>query len=117
EQSKKLTLTSRAFYTNTLGEFEQYMSEAFGYDKVLPMNSGAEGVESAIKLCRKWAYQVKGVKENEAKIITCANNFHGRTTSIISFSTDPPSTKNFGPLTQGFITIPYNDLNALQKVL
>ncbi len=117
DQASVLTLTSRAFYNNLLGEFEQYITKLFGYDKVLPMNSGAEAVETAIKLCRKWAYEVKGIEKDKAKIITCKENFHGRTTSIISFSTDPSSVNNFGPITPGFISIPFNDLNALRTAL
>jgi ornithine--oxo-acid transaminase len=117
EQAKILTLTSRAFYNNKLGPYEKFITEFFGYDKVLPMNSGAEADETAIKLCRKWAYQKKGVPQNEAKIIVCENNFHGRTTTIISFSTDPDAYTDFGPYTPGFITIPYNDLNALENAL
>lgn len=117
EQSSILTLTSRAFYNNQLGLFEEYITGLFNYDKVLPMNSGAEAVETAIKLCRKWAYEVKGIKNNHAKIITCSENFHGRTTGIISFSTDSSSTNNFGPLSPGFVTIPYNDLDALEAAL
>ncbi len=117
EQAKKLTLTSRAFYNSLLGEFEQYITEYFGYDKVLPMNSGAEGDETALKLCRKWAYEKKGIAENEAKIIVCEGNFHGRTITIISMSTDPDSYKGFGPYTPGFVTIPYNDAEALKKAL
>jgi ornithine--oxo-acid transaminase len=117
EQAKKLTLTSRAFYNNVLGEYEKYMSEYFGFDKVLPMNTGAEAVETAIKICRKWAYEKKGISENEAKIIVCENNFHGRTTTVISFSNDPDAKKNFGPYTPGFIKIPYNDINALKEAL
>ena len=117
EQAQKLTLTSRAFYNSLLGEFEQYITEYFGYDKVLPMNSGAEGDETALKLCRKWAYEKKGVPENEAKIIVCEGNFHGRTITIISMSTDPDSYKGFGPYTPGFVTIPYNDTEALEKAL
>ncbi len=113
EQAKKLTLTSRAFYTSLLGEYEQYITEYFGYDKVLPMNSGAEGDETALKLCRKWAYENKGIPENEAKIIVCEGNFHGRTITIISMSTDPDAYKGFGPFTPGFVTIPYNDTEAL----
>ncbi len=116
-QARKLTLTSRAFYNNTLGEYEQFITKYFGFDKVLPMNTGAEGVETAIKLCRKWAYEKKGISENRAKIIVCENNFHGRTTTIISFSTDPGSYGNFGPHTSGFITVPYNDLGALSDAL
>ncbi|MDF1574224.1 MAG: ornithine--oxo-acid transaminase [Bacteroidales bacterium] len=117
EQAKKLTLTSRAFYNSLLGEFEQYITEYFGYDKVLPMNSGAEGDETALKLCRKWAYEKKGIPENEAKIVVCEGNFHGRTITIISMSTDPDSYKGFGPYTPGFITIPYNDTDALAEAL
>ncbi|WP_461534241.1 ornithine--oxo-acid transaminase [Sinomicrobium sp.] len=117
EQAKKLTLTSRAFYNDMLGRYEQYVSEYFGYDKVLPMNTGAEAVETAIKLCRKWAYEKKGIPEQEAKIIVCENNFHGRTTTIISFSNDVDARKNFGPYTPGFIKIPYDDTEALEKVL
>jgi ornithine--oxo-acid transaminase len=117
EQAQKLTLTSRAFYNSLLGEFEQYITEYFGYDKVLPMNSGAEGDETALKLCRKWGYEKKGIPENEAKIIVCEGNFHGRTITIISMSTDPDSYKGFGPYTPGFITIPYNDTEALEKAL
>ena len=117
EQAGKLQLTSRAFYNSVLGEYEQYITEYFGYDKVLPMNSGAEAVETALKLCRKWAYEKKGVAANQAKIITCAENFHGRTTTIVSFSTDPDSKGGFGPYTPGFEVIPYNDLDALEKAL
>lgn len=117
EQAKRLTLTSRAFYNSKLGEFEQYITEYFGYDKVLPMNSGAEGDETALKLCRKWAYEKKGIPENEAKIIVCEGNFHGRTITIISMSTDPDSYRGFGPYTPGFVTIPYNDTDALAKAL
>lgn len=117
EQAKKLTLTSRAFYNSSLGEYEKFITEYFKYDKVLPMNTGAEGVETALKLCRKWAYEKKGIPANEAKIIVCEGNFHGRTISIISASTDPDSTKNFGPYTPGFIVIPYNDIEALALAL
>ncbi len=117
EQSQKLTLTSRAFYNNVLGEYAEFITKYFGYDKVLPMNTGVEAVETAIKLCRKWAYEVKGIKENEAKIIVCENNFHGRTTGVISFSTDPLAKKNYGPFASGFEIIPFNDLNALAKAL
>jgi ornithine--oxo-acid transaminase len=117
EQAKILTLTSRAFYNNTLGEYEKYITEYFGYDKVLPMNSGAEADETALKLCRRWAYDKKGVPENEAKIIVCEGNFHGRTITVISMSNDPDSYKGFGPYTPGFIKIPYNDLIALSKAL
>jgi ornithine--oxo-acid transaminase len=117
QQAQILTLTSRAFYNNVLGEFEEYVTKYFGYDKVLPMNSGAEADETAIKLVRRWAYDKKGIPENEAKIIVCANNFHGRTVTIISMSTDPDSYKGFGPYTPGFITVPYNDLAALEEAL
>ena len=117
EQGQKLTLTSRAFHSNNLGEFEQYMSELFGFDKVLVMNSGVEAVETGLKLCRKWAYKVKGIRENEAKIIVVDGNFHGRTTGVISFSTDPDSYAGFGPFMPGYITIPYNDLEALEEAL
>lgn len=117
EQAQTLTLTSRAFYNDALGPYEKFISEYFGFDKMLPMNTGAEAVETAIKLCRKWAYEVKGIDENQAKIIVCDNNFHGRTTTIISFSNDPVANKNFGPYTGGFIRIPYNDLNALEDAL
>lgn len=117
EQSKKLTLTSRAFHNNLLGEYEKFITEYFGYDKVLPMNTGVEAVETAIKLCRKWAYEVKGIPENKAKIIVCEGNFHGRTSTVISFSSDPQSTKNFGPYMPGFEIIPYNDISALQSAL
>jgi len=117
EQAQKLTLTSRAFYNNVLGEFEEFATKFFGYDKVLPMNTGAEADETAIKLCRKWAYTKKGIAENQAKIIVCEDNFHGRTTTIISFSTDPVAKNGFGPFTPGFVTIPYNDLDALAKEL
>jgi ornithine--oxo-acid transaminase len=117
EQARHLTLTSRAFYNSTLGEFEEYITRYFGYDKVLPMNTGAEGDETALKLCRKWAYTRKGIPENEAKIIVCHNNFHGRTITVISMSTDPSSYGGFGPFTPGFIKIPYNDIPALEKEL
>jgi len=117
DQAGTLTLTSRAFFNNRLGEYEKYITEYFGYDKVLPMNSGAEADETALKLCRKWAYLKKGIKENEAKIIVCEGNFHGRTITVISMSTDPDSYNGFGPFTPGFIKIPYNDLNALEKAL
>lgn len=117
DQAKKLTLTSRAFYNNVLGEFEEYVTKFFGYDKVLPMNTGAEADETAIKLCRKWAYTKKGIADNQAKIIVCADNFHGRTTTIVSFSTDPVAKNGFGPFTPGFVTIPYNDIDALAKEL
>ena len=117
EQAATLTLTSRAFYNDQLGEYERYITNYFGYDKVLPMNTGAEAVETAIKLTRKWAYEVKGIADGQAKIIVCANNFHGRTTTIISFSSDPEAKDHYGPYTPGFITIPYNDLAALQAAL
>jgi len=117
EQAKKLTLTSRAFFNSVLGEYEEYVTKYFGYDKVLPMNSGAEADETAIKLTRKWAYKVKGIPANQAKIIVCAENFHGRTTTIVSFSTDPQSYADFGPFTPGFEVIPYNDIPALEKAL
>ena len=117
EQSKKLTLTSRAFHNNILGEYEKYITAYFGYDKVLPMNTGVEAVETAIKLCRKWAYEVKGIREGHAKIIVCENNFHGRTSTVISFSSDPQSTKNFGPFMPGFESIPFNNLQALKAAL
>lgn len=117
EQSQKLTLSSRAFYNDALGEYAEFITKYFGYDKVLPMNTGVEAVETAIKLCRKWAYEVKGIAENKARIIVCANNFHGRTTGIISFSTDPSAKKNYGPFATGFEIIPFNELNALAKTL
>ncbi len=117
QQGETLTLTSRAFYNNRLGKFEEYLSEMFDFEKVLPMNSGAEAVETALKLCRKWAYLKKGIPEKQAKIITCENNFHGRTTTIISFSSDLNSREDFGPFTPGFIEIPYNDLEALSDAL
>jgi ornithine--oxo-acid transaminase len=117
EQAQKLTLTSRAFYNNLLGEYEKFATEYFGYDKLLPMNTGVEAVETAIKLCRRWGYEKKGVEDGEAKIIVCENNFHGRTTTVISFSTDEQSNARFGPYTPGFIIIPYNDTDALQNAL
>jgi ornithine--oxo-acid transaminase len=117
EQVGKLTLTSRAFYNDLLGPFEKYITEYFGFDMVLPMNTGAEGVETALKLARKWGYEIKGVTENTAKIIVAENNFHGRTTTIISFSNDANARKSFGPFTDGFIRIPYNDIPALKKAL
>jgi ornithine--oxo-acid transaminase len=117
EQLGTLTLTSRAFHNDQLGPFEQYITEYFGFDKVLPMNTGAEGVETALKLARKWGHEVKGVAENEAKIIVAAGNFHGRTTTIVSFSTDNSAKKNFGPFTPGFITVPYDDIPALESAL
>jgi ornithine--oxo-acid transaminase len=117
DQAQKLTLTSRAFYNSVLGEYEEFITKYFGYDKVLPMNSGAEADETALKLCRKWAYKKKGIKENNAKIIACDGNFHGRTISIISMSTDPDARNDYGPFTPGFVIIPYNDLNALEQAL
>jgi ornithine--oxo-acid transaminase len=117
EQAQKLTLTSRAFFNAVLGEYEEYITKYFGYDKVLPMNSGAEGDETALKLCRKWAYLKKGISQDRAKIIVCEGNFHGRTITIVSMSTDPDARKDYGPFTPGFITIPYNDIPALEKAL
>ncbi|HFK5505861.1 ornithine--oxo-acid transaminase [Elizabethkingia anophelis] len=117
EQASKLALTSRAFYNSKLGEYEQKITSLLGFDKVLPMNSGAEAVETAVKLARKWSYEVKGIAENAAKIIVCENNFHGRTTTIVSFSNDPDANQNYGPFTPGFIRIPYNDIAALEEVL
>ena len=117
EQSQKLTLTSRAFYSDLLGEYAKYITGYFGYDKVLPMNTGVEAVETAIKLCRKWAYEVKNIPANKAMIVVCEGNFHGRTTGVISFRSDPLSTTNFGPYLPGFLSIPYNDITALEKAL
>lgn len=117
KQADRLTLTSRAFYNNTLGSYEKFITNYFGFDKVLPMNTGAEAVETAIKLCRKWSYQKKGLDPNTAKIIVCDGNFHGRTTTIISFSNDNDARNDFGPFTPGFINIPYNDLSALKLAL
>ncbi len=117
DQAQKLTLTSRAFYNDALGIYEKYIADFFGYDKVLPMNTGAEADETALKLCRRWAYDVKGIENNMAKIIVCADNFHGRTISIVSMSTDPESKAGFGPFTPGFIIIPYNNLEALNEAL
>lgn len=117
DQAQKLSLTSRAFYNSNLGEYEKKITSLFGFDKVLPMNSGAEAVETAIKLARKWSYEVKGIKDGYAKIIVCENNFHGRTTTIVSFSNDKDAHNNYGPFTPGFIRIPYNDIEALAKVL
>jgi len=117
KQAGKLALTSRAFYNDMLGQYEKYVTEFFGYDKVLPMNTGAEAVETAVKLCRKWAYEKKGVEEQKANIIVCEGNFHGRTTTVISFSNDPEARKNFGPYTPGFIKISYNDIQALEDAL
>ena len=116
-QAKTLSLTSRAFYNDVLGTYEKYVTAYFGFDKVLPMNTGAEAVETALKLCRKWAYEVKGIDENKAEIIVCENNFHGRTTTIISFSNDPIARKNFGPFTNGFIKIEYDNIVALKEAL
>lgn len=117
EQAQKLTLTSRAFYNDQLGVYEEYVTKYFGFDKVLPMNTGAEAVETALKLCRKWAYEVKKIHENQAQIIVCENNFHGRTTTIISFSNDETARKSFGPFTEGFIKIEYDNLDALERAL
>ena len=117
KQAQTLTLTSRAFYNDQLGPYEEFVTKYFGFDKVLPMNTGAEAVETALKLCRKWAYEVKGIPENQAQIIVCENNFHGRTTTIISFSNDETARKSFGPFTAGFIKIPYDDVEALENVL
>ena len=117
EQAQKLALTSRAFYNSKLGEYEKKITSLFGFDKVLPMNSGAEAVETAIKLARKWSYEVKGISDGYAKIIVCENNFHGRTTTIVSFSNDKDANNNFGPFTPGFIRIPYNDIESLEKIL
>jgi len=117
EQLGTLTLTSRAFHNDQLGPFEQYITTYFGFDKVLPMNTGAEGVETALKLARKWGHEVKGVAENEAKIVVAEGNFHGRTTTIVSFSTDEQARKSFGPFTPGFITVPYDDITALEQAL
>lgn len=117
KQSATLALTSRAFYNDMLGTYEKFACEFFGFDKLLPMNTGAEAVETALKVCRKWAYEVKGIAENEAEIVVCENNFHGRTTTIISFSNDPVARKNFGPYTNGFIKIEYNNLEALEATL
>jgi ornithine--oxo-acid transaminase len=116
-QAQTLTLTSRAFYNDQLGKYEKFATELFGFDKLLPMNTGAEAVETALKLARKWGYEVKGIPENKLQIVVCENNFHGRTTTIISFSNDPVARKNFGPYTQGFIKIEYDNLQALKEVL
>lgn len=116
-QAQNLTLTSRAFYNDVLGKFEKFACEFFGFDKLLPMNTGAEAVETALKICRKWAYEVKGIEHNEAEIIVCENNFHGRTTTIISFSNDANARKNFGPFTDGFIKIEYDNLQELESAL
>lgn len=117
EQASTLALTSRAFYNNILGEWEEYMSKLFGYDKMLPMNSGAEADETALKLVRKWAYKVKGVPQDQAKIVVCDGNFHGRTITIISMSSDPDSYSDYGPYTPGFVNIPYNDIERLEQEL
>lgn len=117
EQAQKLTLTSRAFHSDLLGEYTQFITRYFGYDKVLPMNTGVEAVETGIKLCRKWGYEVKGIPEGKAVIVVCDGNFHGRTSTVISFSSDPLAKKNFGPYTPGFISIPFNDTVALEKAL
>ena len=117
KQLQKLTLSSRAFYNDSLGEYEKFITKFFGYDKVLPMNTGAEGVETALKMARRWGYEKKGIADNEAKIVVCENNFHGRTISIVSISTDPDSYSKFGPFTPGFVKVPYNDAEALEKIL
>ena len=117
EQASKLTLTSRAFYNSQLGRYEKFVTQYFGYEKVLPMNTGAEAVETAIKLCRKWSYEKKSLPNDSAQIVVCENNFHGRTTTIVSFSVDPDASNHYGPFTPGFIVIPYNDADALEKVL
>jgi ornithine--oxo-acid transaminase len=117
DQAQKLTLTSRAFYNDKLGDYEEYVTKYFGFDKVLPMNTGAEAVETSLNVCRKWAYEVKGIPENQAQVIVCENNFHGRTTTIISFSNDETARKNFGPFTDGFIKIEYDNLEALENTL
>ncbi|KAA2238551.1 ornithine--oxo-acid transaminase [Chitinophaga agrisoli] len=117
EQAQRLTLTSRAFHSDLLGEYAAFITRFFGYDKVLPMNTGVEAVETALKLCRRWGYMIKGIPENKAKIITCAHNFHGRTLNVISFSTDPAAKKDFGPYMPGYEVIPFNDLPALEKAL
>ncbi|MEP7319876.1 MAG: ornithine--oxo-acid transaminase [Panacibacter sp.] len=115
EQAQKLTLTSRAFYNNLLGSYSKYITELFGYDKVLPMNTGVEAVETAIKLSRRWGYAIKGIEENKARIVVCKNNFHGRTSTVISFSTDPTAYTRFGPMMPGFDFVPFNDLVSLEK--
>ncbi|HYQ59324.1 MAG TPA: ornithine--oxo-acid transaminase, partial [Draconibacterium sp.] len=117
EQAKTLALTSRAFYNDILGEWEEYMTKLFGYDKMLPMNSGAEADETALKLIRKWAYKVKGIPTNEAKIVVCDGNFHGRTITIVSMSSDPDAYSHYGPYTPGFVNIPYNHIERLEKEL
>ncbi|MGB1246866.1 MAG: ornithine--oxo-acid transaminase, partial [Flavobacteriaceae bacterium] len=117
DQSDQLTLTSRAFYNNVLGEYERYMANYFKFDMVLPMNTGAEAVETAVKITRRWAYEKKGIAENQAQIVVCKDNFHGRTTTVISFSNDEGAKKNFGPFTDGFIQVPYSDAETLEKVI
>ena len=117
EQAQTLALTSRAYYNDKLGEWEEFMTKFFGFDKLLPMNSGAEGVETALKLARKWAYKVKGIEKNKAQIVVCDGNFHGRTISIVSMSSDPDAYSDYGPFTPGFINIPYNDIEALEEAL
>jgi len=117
EQAQKLTITSRAFHNDVLAEYSAYITRYFGYDKVLPMNTGVEAVETALKLVRKWAYEVKGVPENKAKVIVCENNFHGRTLNVISFSTDAEATNDFGPFMPGYQVIPYNDIKTLETAL
>ena len=117
EQAQKLTLTSRAFHSDLLGEYAEYICRMFGYDKVLPMNTGVEAVETALKLARRWGYDVKGIPHNKAKIITCKDNFHGRTINVISFSTDPTARENFGPFMDGYLSIPFNDIQALKVAL
>jgi ornithine--oxo-acid transaminase len=117
DQARRLALTSRAFYNDALGPFEKHVTELFGYDKVLPMNSGAEGVETALKLARRWGYTRRDIPENQAKVVVCEGNFHGRTITVVSASTDPESYGGFGPHTPGFVKIPYNDLAALEKAL
>ncbi|MEQ9373583.1 MAG: ornithine--oxo-acid transaminase [Imperialibacter sp.] len=117
EQAETLTLTSRAFYSDALGAFQKYATEYFDFEKVLPMNTGAEGVETALKICRKWGYEKKGIAADQAKIIVCEQNFHGRTTTIVSFSSDEGARRNFGPLTPGFVKIPYNNIDALKEAL
>src|SRR5699024_10949846 len=116
EQAENLTLTSRAFYNDVLGKYEEYVTNFFDYDRLLPMNSGAEAVETALKICRKWAYEVKNIPEEKAQIVVVKNNFHGRTTTVISFSSAKEAKHNFGPYTPGFIEIPYNDVDALEQV-
>ena len=117
DQAQKLCITSRAFYNNTLGPYEKFACEFFGYDKLLPMNSGAEAVETARKLARRWGYQIKGIPENEAIIIVCHGDFHGRTITIVTLSNDPSSYTQYGPFTPGFIRVPYDDVDAVRKVL